>query len=90
MGDPSWHSTRNTPSLLAGGANGKFVMGRRLKINNDCPSTNEWCQEGDPDNTTVSNNKILVAIAQAFGVETNSFGTQPNPENSDGALTGLV
>lgn len=89
MGDPAMHSTRNVASLIAGGANGKFRMGRRLRVNDDCPASNGWCQEGDPDNTTISNNKILVAIAQAFGVNIDAFGTQPNPSNTNGALTEL-
>lgn len=89
MGDPAMHSTRNVASLIAGGTNGKFRMGRRVRIANDCPPTNEWCQEGQADNTTVSNNKILVAIAQAFGEELDAFGTQPNPDNTNGALSEL-
>lgn len=89
MGDPAMHSTRNVASLIAGGANGKFRMGRRIRIENDCPASNGWCQEGDADNTTVSNNKILVAIAQAFGEDIDTFGTQPNSDNTDGALTEL-
>ncbi len=89
MGDPALHSTRNVPSLIAGGTNGRFRMGRRIRIANDCPASNGWCQEGDPVNTTVSNNKILVAIAQAFGVEVDSFGTQPSPDNTTGALSEL-
>jgi hypothetical protein len=89
MGDPALHSTRNVPSLIAGGANGRFRMGRRIRIANDCPASNGWCQESDPVNTTVSNNKILVAIAQAFGVQIDSFGTQPNPDNTTGALSEL-
>lgn len=89
MGDPAMHSTRNVASLIAGGANGKFRMGRRVRIANDCPPSNGWCQEGQADNTTVSNNKILVAIAQAFGEDIDSFGTQPNPDNTDGSLSEL-
>ena len=89
MGDPAQHSTRNVPSLIAGGANGRFRMGRRIRIADDCPASNGWCQEGDPVNTTVSNNKILVAIAQAFGVQIDSFGTQPNSDNTTGALSEL-
>ncbi len=38
MGNPALHSTRNVPTVLAGGANGKFRMGRRLKMAADCPS----------------------------------------------------
>lgn len=90
MGDPAMHSTRNVASLIAGGTNGKFRMGRRIRIENDCPASNGWCQEGAADNTTVSNNKILVAIAQAFGADIDAFGTQPNSANTDGALTELV
>ncbi len=90
MGDPALHSTRNVANLIAGGTNGRFRVGRRIRIANDCPASNGWCQEGDADNTTVSNNKILVAIAQAFGVDINEFGTQPNPENTTGALSELV
>ena len=37
MGNPALHSTRNVPTVLAGGANGtKFRMGRRLKMAADC------------------------------------------------------
>ncbi len=32
MGNPALHSTRNVPTVLAGGANGKFRMGRRIKV----------------------------------------------------------
>ena len=39
MGNPALHSTRNVPTVLAGGANGKFKMGRRLKMAADCPTT---------------------------------------------------
>ena len=43
MGNPSLHSTRNAPTVLAGGAAGtKFRMGRRLKMAADC-MTNLWC-----------------------------------------------
>jgi hypothetical protein len=88
MGDPALHSTRNVPTVLAGGANGKFRMGRRLKVQNDCPD-NQWC-DLETQGTTFSTNKILVAIAQAFGVEIDSFGTQPDSSNTTGALSDLV
>ena len=32
MGNPALHSTRNVPTVLAGGTNGQFRMGRRLKM----------------------------------------------------------
>src|SRR5262249_54771576 len=86
MGNPSLHSTRNVPTVLAGGAGGKFKMGRRLKLDADCPPESPWCGENDAVFSPVPNNRILVAIAQAFGVAVDSFGTQPEPELTTGAL----
>ncbi len=77
MGNPALHSTRNVPTVLAGGANGKFKMGRRLKMAADCPPSDMWC-DSKPTYTPTTNSKILVSIAQAFGQDVNSFGTQPN------------
>jgi hypothetical protein len=90
MGNPSLHSTRNVPTVLAGGAGGKFRMGRRLKMIPDCPSASPWCTENDPTFTPVTNSKLLVSIAQAFGDDTNAFGTQPDPALTTGALSGLT
>jgi len=90
MGNPALHSTRNVPTVLAGGANGKFRMGRRLKMPADCPSSNLWCAPGDAVFTASTNNHILVSIAQAFGVNINTFGTQPTTDLTTGPLAGLV
>ncbi|MFZ5890221.1 MAG: DUF1552 domain-containing protein [Myxococcota bacterium] len=90
MGNPALHSTRNVPTLLAGGLNGKFKMGRRLKMQADCPTSNAWCGENDTTFTPVTNNKILVSIAQAFGVDVNTYGTQPDPKLTTGALSQLT
>jgi hypothetical protein len=90
MGNPSLHSTRNVPTVLAGGVNGKFRMGRRLKLQADCPSTNPWCSPADPIFKGSTNNHLLVSIAQAFGVELNTFGTQPNADLTTGPMPGLV
>jgi hypothetical protein len=89
MGNPSLHSCRNVPTVLAGGANGKFRMGRHLKMPTACPSTDPWCP-GKATYTPTTNSKILVAIAQAYGVDTNTFGTQPNAADVTGALTALT
>ena len=79
------------PTLLAGGANGKFRMGRRLKAAADCPTSNVWCAPATSDFVGVTNNKILVAIAQAFGItDVNSFGTQSNSAWTTGALPNLT
>lgn len=90
MGNPALHSTNNVPTLLAGGVNGKFRMGRRLRMAPNCPTTNEWCQPGQPDYKGVSNNHLLVSILQAFGQEEDAFGTQPDTKDGSGALDGLT
>jgi len=90
MGNPALHSTRNVPTVLAGGAGGKFRMGRRLKMMADCPTTSPWCGGNDAVFTPVTNSKILVSIAQAFGDDVNTFGTQPDPALTTGALPGLT
>ncbi|MDC0681579.1 DUF1552 domain-containing protein [Sorangium atrum] len=90
MGNPAQHSKRNVPTLLAGGANGKFRMGRRIKLRADCPADAPWCGESDATFTPVTNSRILVSIAQAFGVEIESFGSQPDPALTTGALSELT
>lgn len=90
MGNPAWHSTRNVPTLLAGGAGGKFRMGRRLKLPADCPSSDPWCSFDSASFVASPNNKLLVSIAQAFGAEIESFGTQPDPALTTGTLPGLT
>ncbi len=87
MGDPNGHSSRNVPMIIAGGCGGKFRMGRRLKVANDCPPDRFYC---DPP-TMVSNNKILVSIAHAFGqTDVTSFGSTKNAADAQGDFSGLV
>jgi hypothetical protein len=90
MGNPSLHSTQNVPTLLAGGAGGKFRMGRRIKMVADCPTSNPWCEPSNAVFNGTTNNHLLVAIAQAFGVSIDAFGTQVDPKHTTGALSGLV
>jgi hypothetical protein len=90
MGNPARHSTRNVPTLLAGGANGFFRMGRRLRLQADCPASSPWCAPGDANFKGATNNHVLVSIAQAFGVSINSFGTQPKAEDTTGPVAGLT
>lgn len=93
MGNPARHSTRNVPTVLAGGANGLITMGRRLRMTPDCPSASPWCGPTDnanpPDYTPISNNHLLVSIANMFGVQVNTFGTQKNTADFTGPLPGL-
>lgn len=90
MGDPAQHSTYNVPTLLAGGVNGKFRMGRRLRLVEDCPRSDPLCAADTPEDKRIANNKILVSIAQAFGVMIDAFGTQADSRFSEGALTELT
>ena len=88
MGNPATHSTRNVPTVLAGGANGKIRMGRRLKYRTDC-TLGSWCDEQSADYQTVPNNRLLVSIAQAFDLDVVSYGTQADAQYSTGTLPGL-
>ncbi|MBC8133556.1 MAG: DUF1552 domain-containing protein [Deltaproteobacteria bacterium] len=90
MGNPALHSTRNVPTVLAGGVNGKFRMGRRVKLIADCPASNLWCSPSDATFKASTNNHLLVSIAQAFGVNLNTFGSQPTAELTTGPLAGLT
>ena len=88
MGNPATHSTRNVPTVLAGGANGKIRMGRRIKYRTDCP-LGSWCDEQSADYQTVPNNRLLVSIAQAFDLDVVSYGTQADAQYSTGTLPDL-
>ena len=88
MGNPATHSTRNVPTVLAGGLNGRIRMGRRIQYRNDCP-LGTWCDPNGSDYQTVPNNWLLVSIAQAFGVDLISYGIQAEAQYSNGTLPGL-
>lgn len=90
MGNPSLHSTQNVPTLLAGGAGGKFRMGRRMRMVADCNDNTPWCAPGEKNYVGTANNHLLVSIAQAFGVQMESFGGQIEMQHSTGPLDGLV
>jgi len=90
MGNPSLHSTQNVPTVLCGGAGGMFKMGRHIRLGADCSDGTPWCAAGDATFTGVSNNHLLVSIAQAFGVDATTFGTQTDPKNTTGPMSGLT
>lgn len=87
MGDPSLHSTRNIPLVLAGGAGGALTFGRRIKAGADCPPNNQYCVA--PTLSLTSHNKVLVSIAQLFGDPSPSFGVA-TPALNTGPWPGLV
>jgi len=77
MGDPARHSSRSVPMLLAGGCGGHFKMGRYVDL------------RGDKGGDGLPNNRVLVSIAQAFGVETDRFGQSADPKIVTGKLDAL-
>lgn len=89
MGDPALHTPSNVPTLLAGGANGAFRMGRRIRLHEDCAASAP-CEPRGPGDARVLNNKLLVSIAQAFGVAIDAFGTQEDGGITRGALSELT
>lgn len=88
MGNPAAHSTRNVPTVLAGGMNGKIRMGRRITYRTDCPLGTD-CRPGGRDYQTKPNNWLLVSIAQAFGLDVHSYGRQFDYAISTGTLAEL-
>ena len=90
MGNPNAHSGASVPTLLAGGVNVPFRFGRRLKLSVDCWTPNDSCMARDPKYASGANNHLLVSIAQAFGVNINSFGKGPDSTFTTGPLAGLT
>ena len=90
LGNPNLHSSASVPTLLAGGANVPFRFGRRLRIASDCAPPNDSCKPRDAAYASGANNHLLVSIAQAFGVETDTFGKGLDASFTTGALSGLT
>ncbi len=78
MGDTATHSSRNVPTLVAGGCGGHFQLGRFIDV-----------REGNGLGQPVPNNRLLVSICQAFGVRVTSFGTSGNPDTVTGRFEPL-
>ncbi|MCY1021062.1 DUF1552 domain-containing protein [Pyxidicoccus sp. MSG2] len=89
LGDASGHMNVRVPTVLAGGAGGRFRMGRFIHArppgSDPLPG---WPGPGSPLPKAVAHNKLLVSIAQAFGVNVNTFG-HPAPDYA-GPLAGLT
>jgi hypothetical protein len=87
MGEPNIHDSANTPMVLLGGAGGKFRMGRRLKMKDNCVNNARSC---NGQQQFVPQNQILVSIANAFGVPIDAYGTADDPTLTQGPLTALT
>jgi Protein of unknown function (DUF1552) len=90
MGNPNLHSSAAVPTVLVGGKNVPFSFGRRLQLSPDCAPPNDSCKVRDPKYAGGANNHLLVSIAQAFGVETDSFGKGADPTFTTGGLSVLA
>ena len=90
MGNPSAHSSSNVPTVLAGGSSVPFRFGRRLTMSPDCWTPNDSCRARDSKYAHAANNHLLVSIAQAFGVNVDSFGKNADPAFTTGALSGVT
>jgi len=87
MGEPNLHDSADTPMLILGGAGGKFRMGRRLKMKDNCAENARSC---NGQQQLVPQNQVLVSIANAFGVPIDSYGTAPDPKLTQGPLSALT
>jgi hypothetical protein len=74
MGDPGLHSSQNIPVVVVGDAHGKFAVGRRIILTDQCPPEHLQCE---PE-TGTSMTKLLVSVASAFGAELDGFGAEPD------------
>ncbi|NMO19443.1 DUF1552 domain-containing protein [Pyxidicoccus fallax] len=75
LGDAAGHMNVRVPTVLAGGAGGKFRMGRFLRVRPaGSDPLSRWPGPGTPLPGAVAHNKLLVSIANAFGVNVNTFG----------------
>lgn len=86
MGDATGHMNVRVPTVLAGGAGGRFRMGRFLRLRPGTDPLGNWRGPGTPLPGAVAHNRLLVSIANAFGVNVNTFG---HPDYA-GPLTGLT
>lgn len=75
LGDAAGHMNVRVPTVLAGGAGGRFRMGRFLRVRPQGSNPlGSWRGPGTPLPGAVAHNKLLVSIANAFGVNVNTFG----------------
>ena len=91
MGNPALHSTRNAPTVLAGGAAGTEVPHGAPAQDAGRLHDQPRCKPTDAEFKASTNNHLLVSIAQAFGLtDVTSFGTQGTASWKTGTLTGLL
>jgi hypothetical protein len=86
LANPAGHTGVGVPMVLAGGAGGRFRMGRYLRLRPGVDPLSTWTGSGILQGA-VAHNKLLVSIANAFGLpKRTTFG---HPDYL-GELPGLV
>ncbi|QRN99529.1 DUF1552 domain-containing protein [Archangium violaceum] len=86
LANPAGHTGVGVPIVLAGGAGGRFRMGRYLRLRPGVDPLSTWTGSGILQGA-VAHNKLLVSIANAFGLpKRTTFG---HPDYI-GELPGLV
>lgn len=80
MGDPARHSSRDVPTLIAGGTGGRFRLGRHVDLGKELG-------DGRP---LLPNNRVLVSICQAFGVPIDRFGHSADTRTTVGDLHSVL
>ena len=71
-------------------SNARIKDDPRMQMTPDCAPPNDSCKVRDVKFAGGANNHLLVSIAQAFGVETDTFGAGPDNAFTTGALSGLT
>jgi Protein of unknown function (DUF1552) len=87
FGDPGVHECMSLPVVMLGGGNGFFKRGQHVKLPGS--ALDEWDRMGfkkSPGNF-MPINRLWVSVAQAFGVQTETFGMTDDPALMRGALT---
>jgi hypothetical protein len=79
MGDVARHSSRQVPTVVSGGCGGHFKLGRYL----------DFRDNHDGESKGIPQNRLLVSICQAFGVQENHFGHSHDPAITTGRLEEL-
>jgi hypothetical protein len=76
MGDPARHSSRGIPTVLCGGKDAGIALGRYL--------------DARSGGRGVPNNRLLVSICRAFGLDVSAFGEDADPAVTTGELSGFA
>lgn len=78
MGDTARHSSRNVPTLIAGGCGGRWRMGREVDL------------RASKSDELQPSNHLLVSICRLFGIEQERYGSSASAATVTGSLDALL